>query len=239
MSITPNQTPPPEALEEFIIVAGDTSNGLDGLKYLNKLKRRGHTLFAVDGNHEHYSNDSAGRTIQETEAQFYHLLDDQPRSLEVADGLKILGCNGWYPVKDERLWVGYMNDGRYAGDAAQVNFLARHHALWLRACLEKLDGKAIVVTHTAPGEETLHPGYKDHFSNQWYFNPRLGDVLRDYSHKIAVWHHGHTHAFADKIIDGVRVVCNPRGYPGENPNWKPFTMEIPIGSPSQWKSQHD
>ena len=30
----------------------------------------------------------------------------------------------------------------------------------------------------------------------------------------------------DIVKDGVRVVCNPRGYPGENPNWKPQSITV-------------
>jgi predicted phosphodiesterase len=212
-------------LEQFIVVAGDTSNGLDGIRYLDKLKRRGHTVFAVDGNHEHYSNSGKGRSIQETELQFYNLLD-QRFTVEVADGLRMIGCNGWYPVTDERLWLGYMNDGRYAGDCDQVNARYLAHAEWMRHQLERLEGKAVVVTHTSPSFETLDQRYGDHYSNDWYWSPLMGQVLKDYAHKISVWHHGHTHTSVDKIVDGVRIVANPRGYPGENPGWKPLTMEI-------------
>lgn len=28
------------------------------------------------------------------------------------------------------------------------------------------------------------------------------------------------------VVDGVRVVCNPRGYPNENPDWRPRTIEF-------------
>ena len=27
-------------------------------------------------------------------------------------------------------------------------------------------------------------------------------------------------------VHGVRVVCNPRGYPRENPGWKPKTFKV-------------
>src|SRR3546814_8352208 len=61
------KTPP---LEQNVIVAGDCGNGLVGLKYLNKLKRKGHFVFAVDGNHEHYANVAQGRTVEMAEAAF-------------------------------------------------------------------------------------------------------------------------------------------------------------------------
>src|SRR3546814_18996187 len=61
------KTPP---LEQNVIVAGACGNGLVGLKYINKLKRQGHFVFAVDANHEHYANVAQGRTAAMTQAAF-------------------------------------------------------------------------------------------------------------------------------------------------------------------------
>jgi predicted phosphodiesterase len=52
------------------------------------------------------------------------------------------------------------------------------------------------------------------------------ELIKRYKENILVWCHGHTHEAADKIVEGVRVVCNPRGYPGENKNWAPLTVEV-------------
>lgn len=37
---------------------------------------------------------------------------------------------------------------------------------------------------------------------------------------------GHTHFAGDKDINGVRCICNPKGYPGENPAWKPLKVTV-------------
>ncbi len=44
--------------------------------------------------------------------------------------------------------------------------------------------------------------------------------------RIAVWHHGHTHYRQHKTVNNVPVIINPRGYPGENPDWKPLRVTI-------------
>jgi predicted phosphodiesterase len=223
----PQPKTPYDQLEEFVIVAGDTDNGLGGLKFLQKIKNKGHRVFAVDGNHEHYANLSSGRTVIETTDQFYKLLD-QKNSLELEDEkILIIGVNGWYHVSSESTWQGYMNDSYYSRLSADtVNGLAHKEAFFVRHCLNNLpDGyKAIVVTHTAPCLETLNKEYEGHFSNEWYWNPEMREILMSHSDDILVWCHGHTHAKADVVVDGVRVVCNPRGYPGENPDWSPITV---------------
>lgn len=223
----PQPKTPYHLLEEVVVVAGDTDNGLGGLKFLNKIRNKGHTVFAVDGNHEHYSNLSSGRTWIETRDRFQ---EEFPPSGVLPDDTPIVLANGWYNVQDHDKWYDYMNDGQYSrlrGDT--VTAIAINDAEFVRNYLEywrKKQLRGVVVTHTAPCTETLDQRFYGDLSNEWYWSPRMHRLIEEYSDVIAVWCHGHTHAKADKIINGVRVVCNPRGYPGENPDWSPMTIEI-------------
>lgn len=222
----PQPKTPYALLEEVVVVAGDTNNGLGGLEYLEKLRRRGHTILACDGNHEHYCNLSQGRKVPETTARFREEYPDKVR----IEGIRFVLRNGWYRVAHEALWRGYMNDSRNCClSGPEATQLAVEDAEYIEGVLgrAKMAGeKVVVVTHTAPCEETLDPRYAGHWSNDWYWNPHCRKLLSEYKDQIHVWCHGHTHRFQDKVVDGVRVVCNPRGYPGENPKWVPFTIEI-------------
>ncbi len=219
---------PYDLLEENVIVAGDTSNGLEGLKFLQKLRNKGFDVFAVDGNHEHYSNLRQGRSHQETLDRFRQ---DNPPVYEM-EGIPIFGTNGWYPVSAYNTWYMSMNDCRngFSDDpehgAEMVRQLQHTAYLDLRDNLLTTKDKCIIVTHTAPCEETLNPEFYGSYTNEWYWNPKMMNLLEEFSDKILVWCHGHSHASNEAIIHGVRVVCNPRGYPGENPGWKPLTIEV-------------
>jgi len=222
----PQKNIPFELLEKNIIVAGDTSNGLEGLKFLDKLKRKGFNVLACDGNHEHYSNISQNRVAEETASRFRERF---PGNGEF-EGVPVILRNGWYLVTEEELWLNIMNDSKRClltkeavNNRAYMNYCSIHQKLkeW-----KDFQYKGIVVTHTAPCKETLDPKFEGQITNEWYHNPYMKDLIQEFSEQILVWCHGHTHAFADKIVNGVRVVCNPRGYPGENPNWKPFTIEV-------------
>lgn len=224
----PQSKTPYDKLEHNVIVAGDTSNGLLGLKFLQKLRNKGFSVFAVDGNHEHYKNVSEKRTIEETTKRFR---EDNP-NISYFEDTPVIGTNGWYQVSNGNNWLNYMNDG-YACIGTdpitatnKMNNLAKEEFYFLDETLTKLSKPCIVVTHTAPCVETLDPAYEGHYSNEWYYNGLMYEILKKHGEKILVWNHGHTHAPAQAVVEGVRVVCNPRGYPGENPSWEPLTIEI-------------
>lgn len=224
----PQGSIPYDQFEENIIIAGDTTNGLGCLKFFDKLKRKGFNVFAIDGNHEHYSNVGKNRTIESTISRFR---EDYPNIYKFGE-VPVIGVNGWYSVSNGNSWFNYMNDGRHCiggyPDFAAVQM--RKHAyddyLFLHRYLSNSTEKCIVVTHTAPSIDTLDPKFEGYPSNEYYYNPNMMKIIENHKDKIHVWNHGHTHAFADKNVNGVRVICNPRGYPGENPNWQPITVEI-------------
>lgn len=224
----PQEKTPYDKLEKNVVVAGDTGNGLVGMKFLNKMRRKGHDVYAVDGNHEHYSNVSQGRTVEETIESFRK---ENPNLYEF-DGIPVIGCNGWYFVSQGESWFGYMNDGPnivggYPDRAASIiNGKANEDYEFLKTRLAEVRDKCVVVTHTAPCTETLNPDFEGSFSNQWYYNPLMYRLLERYKDKILVWCHGHTHAKNEAVVNDVRVVCNPRGYPRENPDWEPMTIEV-------------
>lgn len=222
----PQNKTPYDLFEEYVIVAGDTANGLEGLKFLDKIVRKGHKVLACSGNHEHYFNLSQNRTAEETEARFR---ERYPGSGFVKD-IPVILRNGWYLVSDENLWQSYMNDSRRCVlTKQQVNTRAYNDYVSVYQTLQEwkdYNYQGIVVTHTAPCIETLDPKYVGEFSNEWYWNPWMRDALSEFKDQILCWCHGHTHAKNEAIVDGVRVICNPRGYPGENPAWSPLTVEI-------------
>lgn len=215
-----------------IIIAGDLGNGLGNFKFVEKLARKGHRVLACDGNHEHYANKRAGRSIRETEDRFYEMMatagrmqaPTQPRALRVSDGLYLIIVNGWYQVADAGHWKNYMSDGELVGCASEVNDTAKRHADFVGEELVKLphDSKAIVVTHTAPCEASLDPKYLGSEGNQYYWNPMMEHVLVTCADRILRWHHGHTHAAVNVRHAGVPIVTNPRGYPSEAGGWAPL-----------------
>jgi len=86
---------------------------------------------------------------------------------------------------------------------------------WLEKKLEKpFAGTTLVVTHHLPHRLSIHRKYHDNALNPAF----ASDLDRLVRAPVALWIHGHTHESLDYVVNGARVVCNPRGYLPIEPN---------------------
>lgn len=189
-------------------------------------------VLIVPGNHEYY-----GGHLQRTLAKMRGMANGRVMVLDrdevVIDGVRFLGATGWTDLRStgnfsEALIAAgsCMNDyvtircARIGRDFARLTpavVAARAEAtrLWLEAALAKSHaGPTVVITHHAPSRLSLPAGLANEplaasYANSW-------DHLFDPA--VPLWLHGHTHRAADYVARGTRVVCNPRGYPGEEGN---------------------
>ena len=80
------------------------------------------------------------------------------------------------------------------------------------------DGSTVVVTHHAPHPSSLDPAYAGDALNA-AFASDLTEVIERWQPDL--WVHGHVHCRSDYRVGRTRIVCNPRGYGGENPEFDP------------------
>lgn len=87
---------------------------------------------------------------------------------------------------------------------------------------EKPDEKFVVVGHHAPSKLSTHERYADQHLMNGAYSSDLSEFIMDRP-QIKLWTHGHTHHPFDYIIGETRIVCNPRGYEGYEPDsgWNP------------------
>jgi predicted phosphodiesterase len=74
----------------------------------------------------------------------------------------------------------------------------------------------VIITHHLPHENSIHQKYKGDALNKYFLSNNAQSVI--YKQKPKLWIHGHTHESCDYIVDKTRVVCNPFGYVGYEPN---------------------
>ena len=86
----------------------------------------------------------------------------------------------------------------------------------------------VVVGHHSPSYQSCHPQYANDSLMNACYHSELGNFIADRT-QIKLWTHGHTHNTFDYIIGSTRVICNPRGYEGYEPDsgWDPnFCVEV-------------
>ncbi len=181
-----------------------------------------HVLY-VAGNHDYY-----GTSLEEGDAHFravedriqnFHFLE---RDLLELDGVKFAGCSLWF--KEDPMSVHYE---KFMNDFSQIR--AFKPAVYRRniesiGFLGELEETDVVITHHMPSQHSVHEKYKKDPMNR-FFLCAVDDVILDLQPKY--WVHGHTHLPCDYNLGNTRVVCNPKGYPKENPGpYKQVTIEL-------------
>jgi len=90
------------------------------------------------------------------------------------------------------------------------------------------EDKFVVVGHHSPSKLSTKPQYQDDVIVNGAYSSDLSEFMLDHP-QIRLWTHGHTHHEFDYTIGTCRVVCNPRGYIGYEPqadSWILKTFEV-------------
>ncbi|KPW92386.1 MULTISPECIES: metallophosphoesterase family protein [Pseudomonas syringae group] len=211
---------------DVVILAGDIDVKARGIAWARATFDC--PVLYVLGNHEYYSG-HLQRTLEKMRAAS----DDNVRVLDrdtvEIGGVRFLGATMWtdFAATGNAPLAALsaqnsMNDFRQIrtdnyrrirpADLIDESVRTRD---WLRSELAKsFAGPTVVITHHAPTLRSLleNPHAGTHldaaYANRWE------DLMG--SDRVALWVHGHSHVAVDYEVDGTGVVCNPRGYPGED-----------------------
>lgn len=211
---------------DVVILAGDIARPERAFAWAAALSK---PVLYVPGNHEFYGS-SLARTLAQLKAlsagtNIRVLNDDQV----LIDGVRFLGTTLWSDFRlfgdgelrdqaaDEAL--RYMRDYSriYLDDAHERLFtpldsaaLFARHSAWLSQRLGvPYAGSTVVITHHAPSPLSIHPRFAKSMLNACFVS-QLEHLAR--AESVQLWIHGHTHDSFDYMLNGTRVVCNPRGY---------------------------
>ncbi|MBI5910334.1 MAG: metallophosphoesterase family protein [Betaproteobacteria bacterium] len=230
---------------DVVILAGDIARPKEAISWASGFAE---PVLYVAGNHEFYGGSIAGTADELKQlcaGTNIHVLDNDE---VIIDGVRFLGTTLWTDFmlfgEGEKRTAAMRQALSFArdfsririGEAAQVLFtpaasaaLFNIQAGWLEGKLSEAHaGPTVVITHHAPSRMSIHPRFADSLLNACFVSAaeRLIDASR-----ARLWVHGHTHDSFDYLLNGTRVVCNPRGYAkggaNENPLFDPnFLVEI-------------
>lgn len=119
------------------------------------------------------------------------------------------------------------NDEHGYSKLRPANTLSRHvkSKQYIKTIVQGMhDEKFVVVGHHAPTKQSTHPKYKDNYLMNGGYSSDLSEFIMDHP-QIKLWTHGHTHDPFDYMVGETRVVCNPRGYGGHDPQADLFQLK--------------
>ena len=234
---------PPASAADLVVLAGDIHVGEKGIKWARHHFRDLRILY-VPGNHEFYGGHLQNRLSNLRTAARVAAVDFLDGDAVVIAGVRFLGATLWtdfalsgqsedevaremahakYAMNDFRI-VRYGQTGLFRPEHARAIHLDQVE--WLQSMLsEEFAGSTVVITHHLPHRRSIHPKYASSELNPCFASD-LDQLVRA---PVALWVHGHTHESCDYVVNGTRVVCNPRGYlPFEaNPSFDPaLTIDL-------------
>lgn len=217
---------PPETDADVVILAGDIGVGRAGVEWTARCFPEQPVIY-VPGNHEYYGYDI--RFTNELKASApgnVRVLQDE--TVEI-DGVRFAGCTLWTDFRlygDGEARAARQRADRVLNDFARIRNgerpftpedsvdLHETSKAWLVGELAKaFDGPTVIVTHHLPASPSVARRFASNPLNP-AFASHLEDVIEKYRPEL--WIHGHTHEPCDYQLFDTRVICNPRGYPGEN-----------------------
>ncbi|MGI9078218.1 MAG: metallophosphoesterase [Gemmatimonadaceae bacterium] len=235
----------PENDADAVILAGDISRPKEAASWASGFVK---PVLYVPGNHEFYGSSTTG-TVDELKrlcaGTNIRVLDNDE---VIVEGVRFLGTTLW----TDFMLFGERENGRRqcrkrcascatSAESASAKRRTRYspplprqrcsiftphgsNASWPKPHA----GPTVVITHHAPSRNSIHPKFAGSLLNACFVSDaeRLIDGSR-----ARLWIHGHTHDSFDYLLNGMRVVCNPRGYAKDGVNENPlfdanFLVEI-------------
>lgn len=211
----------PEA--DILVLAGDIAKAQSVESILSAILDRfpGEIVY-VPGNHEYYkSKPLVVRALLERSRLLprVHVLENEVVSI---GGVRFGGTTLWFP--DDPLNCLYqkdLNDFKAIQDF--VPWVYREHTKAVAFVDAHLDDVDVMVTHHLPSYASISERHRTSTLNR-FFATELGSAI-SYS-GIKYWCHGHTHDPQDHVIGDCRVLCNPRGYPGERTHYPHVVFDV-------------
>lgn len=216
----------PKVDADVIVLGGDIDVEGVGLEWARETFTNLPVLYVL-GNHEYYGSSYPKHLLElKAKAESTNITILENDTVTIGD-ITFLGCTLWTdfnlygnPKVAEREAEKHMPDFQTirlskqntllcASDTAKIH---NQSLQWLTKELEQRATKKVVITHHAPSEKSVSPRFTGSLLNP-AFASNLEDVVE--SSNAELWIHGHMHTARDYLIGRTRVLCNPRGYPGE------------------------
>ena len=212
---------------DVLVLAGDVMNLTSNKHVLEVLTwfcdRWPHVIY-VPGNHEYYltSPDEGNARLCKAEQKLPNLTVLNPGFQEVG-GQRFVGATMWFPLTpNEDKYRRWLSDFTHIREF--LPWVHEQHEEEIKFLEWNVQPTDVVITHHMPHPNSTPPRFQGQPTNRFFVAPDASRVL---AKDPKLWLHVHTHDGCDYTVGKTRVVCNPRGYPGEKYK-KPVDLALVI-----------
>lgn len=218
------QYPRQSAEFDAVVLAGDIGGFRKGSKkdHLDWARETwpDKLIIYVSGNHEFYWGELDHEMSRwSAEENDIHYLE---KSTFEIDGVRFIGCTLWTDfnllgtqeesmkfaaerISDFRLILN--EDWRPISPENVLQEFMKSRQFLVEELAKPFDGDTVVVTHFGPAPNSVVSKLVDSQAAPYYVSD-----LSDLMGPATLWLHGHVHESVDYLVNGTRVVSNPRGY---------------------------
>ncbi len=219
--------------DTILVLAGDVGLAAKEATYrefVEDMSMQFKEVIYVLGNHEHYKGkfrQSKDKLLTAfADCPNVHVLEKDAR---VFDGVAFIGATLWTSMDNMNPFLmmdvrNNMNDYKTIRhgpisepwkcklqpmDTVEDHINAVHYIFEEIDKQKEAGNKIVVVTHMAPSWRSIDDKFKTDSMNGAYVSNLDNKIIEA---NPQIWFHGHTHVSLDYMIEGTRIVCNPRGY---------------------------
>lgn len=226
----------------ILILAGDIGNPNTAkdryIRFIDETSKNFKLVLLCSGNHEYFLGEinKTNNLIKEICNTFDNVKFLNKTRLDLTENLTILGCTLWSQILEHQKYsvkgtlADFYQISNVDGTSLSIqnyNDLHESDLSWLTNEISIINSKRkiLIITHHAPHMEgTSAPQFKNS-SISSAFATDLSYLISD---PVIAWCAGHSHWSYNFDVNGVRLISNQMGYPGErntgyNPN---FTFEV-------------
>jgi Icc-related predicted phosphoesterase len=215
----------PKMESDVIILAGDIhvsyEHTLEYLIYTRNYHKK--PIVFIPGNHEYYNCNYTEEVNkwENTHEKDIHILNINTHWDFM--GYRFIGDTLWTDVSrnpiEEIIIKHSINDFQVidSWDTIKCSYVYRYNVIVLVDAIKSSIFPVICVTHHAPSYGSIPEEYKTSNIINAFATP-LDATIESFD-KLKIWIHGHCHQNSDYYIGKTRVLCNPKGYNNENPDF--------------------
>lgn len=215
--------------DNILVLAGDIGNPLHKNNhykiFLESLSSKFDKIFIICGNHEYYGCENMKDVDDKIHSICKEISNATFLNNTFEDYLDIrwIGTTLWSEIDLINSIDSYTNDLLKIKTSKNNNLSPQEYNELHYKSIEfldkilknSIDKNCIIISHHLPSFSLINEKFKNDKLNQW-FSGDLDDLIEEYSDRIKLWIYGHTHIPSSLILNNIKFISNPIGYPDEN-----------------------